>query len=138
MTSYELLVEPDVSKVPPMIDWVEACCGNEGLAEDFTFKMVLAVEEAVTNVIAHGFAGLPRPHSIKVRLDITAQSVAAEIIDNGHPFDPIAAPGPDLSTPIELRDPGGLGIHLMRGLMDRLHYRRSDGENILRLEKTRL
>jgi len=59
------------------------------------------------------------------------------VIDNGHPFDPTAAPEPDLSLPLERRRPGGLGIHLMRSMMDRVHYRRSDGSNILRLEKAR-
>ena len=137
MTSYELDVEPQVGEVPRLIDWVGNCCAAEGLAEDLTFKLTLALEEAVANVIAHAFPGLPPPHSIKVRLDITAQSVSAEIIDNGRPFDPTAAPDPDLSLPLERRCPGGLGIHLMRGMMDRLDYRRSDGSNVLRLEKAR-
>ena len=137
MASYELGVKPDVCEVPLLIDWVESCCGKEGLAEEFTFKMTLAIEEAVMNVIANAFAGLPPPHSIKVRLDITAQSVAVEIIDNGHPFDPRNAPDPDLSLPLERRNPGGLGVHFMRSMMDRLHYRYTDGNNIFRLEKAR-
>jgi anti-sigma regulatory factor (Ser/Thr protein kinase) len=138
MASHELDVEPQVGEVPRLIDWVGSCCAAEGLAEDLTFKLTLALEEAVANVIDHAFRGLPQPHSIKVRLDITAQSVTAEIIDNGRPFDPTAAPDPDLSLPLEERDPGGLGIHLMRGMMDRVHYRRGDGNNILQLEKSRL
>jgi anti-sigma regulatory factor (Ser/Thr protein kinase) len=137
MVAYELGVKPDVSEVPLLIDWVESCCGNEGLADDFTFKMTLAVEEAVMNVIDHAFVGLPPPHSIKVRLDITAQSVAAEIIDNGHPYDPRTAPDPDLGLPLEQRNPGGLGVHLMRTMMDRLDYRCTGGNNIFRLEKSR-
>ena len=138
MASYELDAEPQVGEVPRLIDWVGSCCAAEGLAEDLTFKLTLALEEAVANVITHAFQGLPPPHSIKVRLVITAQSVGAEIIDNGRPFDPTAAPGPDLSLPLEERDPGGLGIRLMREMMDRVHYRRSAGNNILRLEKARL
>jgi anti-sigma regulatory factor (Ser/Thr protein kinase) len=138
MASHEQDVEPQVGEVSRLIDWVESCCAAEGLAEDLTFKLTLALEEAVANVISHAFLGLPPPHSIKVRLDITAQSVSAEIIDNGRPFDPTAAPDPDFSLPLEERDPGGLGIHLMQSMMDRVHYRRGDGNNILRLEKARL
>ena len=137
MASHELDVTPQVGEVPRLIDWIGSSCATEGLAEDITFKLTLALEEAVVNVMNHAFAGLPPPHSITVRLDITAQSVTAEIIDNGRPFDPTSAPDPDLSLPLERRHPGGLGIHLMRGMMDRLHYRRSDGSNILRLEKAR-
>ena len=137
MASHELCVEPQVSEIPRLIDWVEACCGADGLADDLTFKIALALEEAVMNVITHAFAGLPPPHLIRVRLDIAAESFTAEVIDNGHPFDPTVAPDPDLSLPLEQRNPGGLGIHLMRSIMDRIHYRRSDGNNLLRLEKAR-
>jgi len=137
MTSHELDVEPQVGEVPRLIDWAQSRCAAEGLAEDLTFKLTLALEEAVANAIAHAFLGQPPPHLIKVRLDITAQSISAEIVDNGRPFDPTAAPGPDLSLPLEERGPGGLGIHLMRSMMDRVHYRRGNGNNILRLEKAR-
>lgn len=137
MAAHELLVEPLVSEIPRLIDWVSARCGECGVAAEIGFKMTLALEEAVMNVITHAFEGLGSPHRIIVRLDITPAMLAAEVVDNGHPFDPTAAPDPDLSLPIEQRHPGGLGIHLMRGMMDRLEYRRSEGHNILRLEKAR-
>lgn len=137
MASHQLDVTPQVGEVPRLIDWIGSCCAADGLAEDVTFPMTLAIEEAVVNVINHAFVGLPPPHSIKLRLDVTAASVTAEITDNGRFFDPTAAPNPDLSLPLEERHPGGLGIHLMRSMMDRLHYRRSAGNNILRLEKAR-
>jgi len=137
MAAYELQVEPQVSEIPRLIDWIAACCGADAVAEETGFKVTLAIEEAVMNVIAHAFAGLPPPHAITVRLTITHETLTAEIIDNGCPFDPTTAPDPDLSLPLEERPPGGLGIHLMRGMMDRLQYRRGDGRNILRLEKAR-
>jgi serine/threonine-protein kinase RsbW len=137
MTAHERSVEPQVSEIPRLIDWVEVCCGAEGLAEQVCFRAALALEEAVTNVISHAFAGVPPPHLIRVRLDITAQMFAAEIVDNGIAFDPTTAPLPDLSLPLDQRPAGGLGIHLMRSMMDRVQYRRFDGQNLLRLEKTR-
>ena len=137
MAAHELDVTPEVGEVSRLIDWIGSRCAAEGLAEDVTFKLTLALEEAVINVISHAFAGLPPPHSITVRLDIAAQSVTVEIIDNGRPFDPTSAADPNLALPLEQRHPGGLGIHLMRGMVDRLHYRRSGGSNILRLEKAR-
>jgi serine/threonine-protein kinase RsbW len=100
-------------------------------------KLALALEEAVMNVLTHAFAGLPPPHRISIRLAIADAGVLAEVIDNGRPFDPTAAPEADLARPLAARAPGGLGIHLMRSLVDRIAYRRSDGNNILRLEKTR-
>jgi anti-sigma regulatory factor (Ser/Thr protein kinase) len=135
MAAYELCVEPLASEIPRLIDWVEASCGVEGLADHVSFRVALALEEAVMNVINHAFAGMPPPHLITVRLDITTQLFTAEIIDNGRPFDPTAVPAPDLSLPLEQRPSGGLGIHLMRSMMDRIQYRRRGRNNLLRLEK---
>ena len=137
MASHEFDVKPQVCEVARLIEWIGSRCAAEGLVDDIAFKLTLALEEAVVNVISHGFADLPPPHSITVRLEITAQSVTADIVDNGRSFDPISEPDPDLSLPLEERDPGGLGIHLIRGMMDRVDYCRSDGKNILRLEKAR-
>ncbi|MFI4947490.1 MAG: ATP-binding protein [Alphaproteobacteria bacterium] len=137
MAAHHLDVKPQVGEVARLIEWIKSCCAADGISEEVTFKMTLAVEEAVVNAISHAFEGLPPPHSITVRLDIAAQSIAAEIIDDGRPFDPTEAADPDLSEPLEARDPGGLGILLMRRMVDRLSYRRGEGKNILRLETVR-
>lgn len=137
MASHELRVEPRLAEIPRLIDWVAACCGADGVGDDIRFKMMLALEEAVANVINNAFEGVPPPHLITVRLDVTAKAVTAQVIDNGLPFDPTRAPDPDLELPLEQRRPGGLGIHLMRRMMDGLQYRRRGGNNMLRLQKTR-
>jgi anti-sigma regulatory factor (Ser/Thr protein kinase) len=137
MASHELNLEPQVSEIPRLLDWVEACCGAEGVGDEIRYKIMLALDEAVANVINHAFCDVPPPHLIRVRLDITEAMFAAEVIDNGRPFDPTAAPDPDLTLSLEQRTPGGLGIHLMRNVMDRLQYRHAAGENTLRMEKAR-
>ena len=137
MASYELCVAPQTCAISRLIDWLQSCCRAERLADEFTMKVALALEEAVVNAITHGFAGLPPPHRITVRLDIGAAALVAEIVDNGRPFDPTSAPDPDLAPPLAERDLGGLGVHLMRNMVDRIAYRRADGNNILRLEKSR-
>ena len=137
MASHELDVKPEVCEVARLIEWTGSCCAAEGLAADIAFKLTLAIEEAVANVIGHAFEGLPPPHSITVRIAVSAGSVTAEIVDNGRPFDATSVPDPDLSLALQDRDPGGLGIHLIHSMMDRVHYRRSNGNNILALEKAR-
>jgi sigma-B regulation protein RsbU (phosphoserine phosphatase) len=137
MASYELNVEPQVAEIARLLDWVEACCGAERVPDEIRYKIMLALEEAVTNVIKNAFAGIPPPHLIRVRLDVTQALFAAEVIDNGRAFDPTSAPEPDLTLPLEQRIPGGLGIHLMRNIVDRLHYTHGAGHNTLRLEKAR-
>lgn len=137
MAAHQFRVEPHIAEIPRLIDRIQACCRGDGLSDESASRIMLVIEEAVANTIAHGFGGLPPPHRLAVRLDITAAAVTVEVIDNGWPFDPTAVPGPDLSLPLEQRDPGGFGIHLMRHLMDHIEYRRHDGNNILRLEKAR-
>jgi anti-sigma regulatory factor (Ser/Thr protein kinase) len=137
MASHELDVKPAVREVARLIEWTGSCCAAEGLAEDIAFKLTLAIEEAVVNVISHAFEGLSPPHLITVRIDVSTGSVTAEIVDNGRPFDATSAPDPDLSLALDDRDPGGLGIHLIHSMMDRVDYRRGNGKNILLLEKTR-
>jgi anti-sigma regulatory factor (Ser/Thr protein kinase) len=133
----ELQLEPHLSEIPRLIDWVEARCADTGVAGEIAMKLALALEEAVANVINHGLPGVPPPHRVLVRLEIGADTVEAEVIDNGRPFDPTGAPPPDLSLPLEERQPGGLGIPLLRGLMDGLAYRRVGDRNILTLHKAR-
>ncbi len=138
MASYELALDPDIAAIPPLLDWVKACCAEIGLGDDAAYRMALVLEEAVVNVIEHGFDGRPGPHRLLVRLDADAATLAAEVIDNGSPFDPAAVAPPDLSLPLAERSAGGLGIHLIRTMTDRVRYRRGkDGLNHLRLEMRR-
>ena len=137
MACHQIDLLPEVGEVARLAEWVEQRGETDGLSADLVFKLTLVLEEAVMNAIAHGFVGMPPPHAISVRLDIGDATVLAEIADNGRPFDPTIAPPPDLSSRVEERDPGGLGIHLMRTMMDRVEYRRDGGRNRLRLEKCR-
>jgi anti-sigma regulatory factor (Ser/Thr protein kinase) len=135
MADHRLTLSPDIAEIPRLIDWVEACCGEASIGSNTIFKLTLALEEAVANVINHAFAETPPPHRIEVELAIEHDRVSAQVIDNGRPFDPSAAPEPETNLPLEQRDPGGLGIRLIRRMMDRVDYRRIDGENRLQLEK---
>jgi anti-sigma regulatory factor (Ser/Thr protein kinase) len=137
MASHDTTVAPDLAAIPPLIEWVEQRCQEAGVGSALIFKMMLAIEEAAINVVSYGFAEVPPPHRIRVRLDIAEARCAAELIDNGRPFDPSAAPPPDVAEPLEEREPGGLGIHLLRTMADRIEYRRENGENRLRIETAR-
>jgi len=137
MADHRLALAPDVAEIPRLLDWVETCCGDAAVDGDIPFKLALALEEAVANAIHHAFDDMPPPHRIGVELAIDPDRVSALVIDNGRAFDPSAAPEPDAALPLDRRDPGGLGIHLIRRMMDRVDYRRVGGENHLRLEKLR-
>jgi anti-sigma regulatory factor (Ser/Thr protein kinase) len=137
MHSYRRVLSPVIDEIPRLLDWAETCCGDAGVTVEITRKIALALEEAAANVVHHAFAGTPRPHRLEVALVIDRERVVAEVVDNGQPFDPTAAAEPDTTSRLEEREAGGLGIHLMRRMMDRVDYRRVAGENRLLLEKTR-
>jgi serine/threonine-protein kinase RsbW len=137
MASHHLTLAPDITEIPRLLDWVEACCDAAGVSGNIAGKLALALDEAVANVISHAFAETLPPHRLAVTLTIEADRVSAEIIDSGNAFDPSAIPEPDCTLPLDSRDPGGLGVHLIRKMMDRIDYRRVDGENRLKLEKAR-
>jgi len=137
MATHRLSIEPDVAEIQRLLDWVESCCGDAGVGGDVPFKLSLALDEAVVNVINYAFADLPPPHRIEIELAIEPDRVTAVIIDNGRAFDPLVVAPADPNIPLADRKLGGLGIHLVRTMMDRVDYQRADGENRLRLEKAR-
>jgi anti-sigma regulatory factor (Ser/Thr protein kinase) len=134
---YRLTLAPDIAEISRLLDWVETCCGEAGVPGDTAFKLALVLEEAVANVIHHAFTDTATPHRVAVELAIEPDRVCALVIDNGRAFDPSNAPEADIGLPLEERDPGGLGIRLIRQMMDRVDYHRVAGENRLRLEKMR-
>jgi anti-sigma regulatory factor (Ser/Thr protein kinase) len=94
----------------------------------------LAIEEAVVNVMSYAY---PRgTHGdVIIDLSVTDQQLTIAIIDQGMPFDPTSQVEADTSLSVEDRPIGGLGIYLVRQLMDSINYERIDGKNVLTLIK---
>jgi anti-sigma regulatory factor (Ser/Thr protein kinase) len=99
--------------------------------------LVQAADEAVCNVIVHGYARQAAEREgaeIEIGAELIDGAIEIRILDRGPVFDPSAAPEPDLSVPPRERKPGGMGIHLVRAATDAVHHRaRPDGGNELRL-----
>jgi len=109
-------------------------CGEHRLDGEVAFDLNLALEELFTNTVMHGGCkGLA--DAVHIRLERAGDGVRVEFCDRGAAFDPIAAPGPDLESPLESRPTGGLGIHLVRKIMCDLAYRRSDEWNRITMRK---
>ena len=124
----------DVNEVPLLASFVDEVCEALGFDAPTTMQMNLAMEEAVVNVMNYAYpAGTVG--------DITIEAVASErrmkfvIIDSGAPFDPTEQAEVDTSLGVDERPIGGLGIHLVRQLMDSINYERTGGRNILTLRK---
>ncbi len=94
----------------------------------------LALEEHVTNVMAYAYEDTA-PHLIRILLTIENERMQIEVEDDGRPYNPLSRPPVDTTVPLEEKPIGGLGIHLIRSLMDEVDYRREAGKNILRMRK---
>ena len=113
---------------------VEGLGEREAWPESLTFKVNLVLEELGINILTHGGKDMERRPEIEIVLTSEDHALTIEVLDDGHPFDPLQdSPNPDLAATIEDRPVGGLGIHLVRSLMDDLHYQRDAGRNRLTL-----
>jgi anti-sigma regulatory factor (Ser/Thr protein kinase) len=118
-------------------DLFDECCRfaeQHGLSDAVRHDMYVAVEELVSNVIRHGGRPGIRPR-VTVAAVITNGDLRVTVADNAPAFNPLDVPAPDLTTPIEEREVGGLGIHFVKSLMDSVQYRRQNGRNHVRLTK---
>ncbi|MBL8115863.1 MAG: ATP-binding protein [Acidobacteria bacterium] len=118
-----------------LLGFAEGALAELGADSSATFAMRLAVEEAVTNVVTHGYAGR-EPGPVTIRIAREPNALLAEVEDQAPPFPPEAAPEVDPSAPADVRVPGGLGWYLLRQMVDGLSYEtRPPGINVLRLTK---
>lgn len=130
--SATLKISPEMDQLGRITAIVEDLGEQDDWPPDLIFKVNLVLDELSVNIVNYG----GEASEIEVCLDADADEVRVEISDDGRPFDPLNdATEPDLDAPLEDRTIGGLGIHLVREMMDELHYRREDGKNRLAMVK---
>lgn len=118
-----------------VIGFLQEFWRSEGLPEEAAYPFTLALEELFVNVSMHGTTDAAHPPRVKVTLRRLDDRVELVFQDGGTAFDPLSLPPPNLSDDIEERGVGGLGIFLIKEMMDELEYRHEDGWNCLRLAK---
>jgi serine/threonine-protein kinase RsbW len=128
-----LTIGSDINEIPRVSSALEAVMGNHGFPEEDILDTQLAVEEAVTNIILHGYRD--GGGEILIQCRASRGIVEIQLEDRAPPFNPLSLPEPDLDGDIEARQIGGLGIFLVRRVMDEILYRFEEGKNILVLIK---
>jgi serine/threonine-protein kinase RsbW len=103
---------------------------DQALDPKAAWPVHVALDEILSNIVLHGSAGRTDA-MIDVTFALRAGDLEVEVMDDGPELDPLTLPAPDTTAPLEARRPGGLGIHLVRSLMDRVTYAREDGRNRL-------
>lgn len=123
-----------LEEIPRVADAVEAFCGPLEPGPRDLHALQLALEEAVTNVISHGYGGRPG-HAFTLELRREGRRVTAVLTDDAPAYDPLARAEVDVHAPLAERGIGGLGVHLVKKLMDSAAYERRDGRNVLTLAR---
>jgi serine/threonine-protein kinase RsbW len=108
------------SDLPKVACFVEDACRAVGVPESVCFDVQLAVEEACANVIEHAYRG--QGGQFSVIFECTGRDLHITVQDAGESFDPATIAKPDFSVPLEERPLGGLGLYLMRQLMDEVRF----------------
>ena len=134
MDRKQLKLQNDVQLVPQLALFVDEACEAAGLDMATTMKLNLAIEEAVVNVMNYAY---PQGTVGDIYIEALAddEQLVFIISDSGSPFDPTVQQEVDTTLSVEERPIGGLGIHLVRQIMDSISYERVSGKNNLRLVK---
>ena len=129
-----LTLHNDISQISHLAGFMDSVASEFGLDPSLTMSLNLALEEAVTNVIMYAY---PEGVDGEVYLDASKEGNCLKftLSDKGKPFDPTAIPEADVTASVEDRPIGGLGIHLVRNIMDQVAYRRIEGKNVLTMTK---
>ncbi|MFA5849370.1 MAG: ATP-binding protein [Bacteroidales bacterium] len=129
-----LLVNNKIEELTKVAQFIEELGEEWGLPVPLVFSLNLVMEEALTNTISYGFED-DGSHTIEININKTGSLLTIIITDDGQEYDPTQKKDPDISLPAEERPIGGLGIFLIKKIMDSVHYKRMDNRNNLILTK---
>jgi serine/threonine-protein kinase RsbW len=131
-----LTVRADSSAMRQVDDFVTAFVGEQGIAADEAARILILLEELLTNLMKYGYPDRAEPGQAEIVLELKGSRLEIEFIDDGCAFDPFAVAPPDLDEPLEARPVGGLGLHILRSLTDEARYERRNETNVIRLSRT--
>lgn len=129
---YQRTIANDAVSLHELMEEATQFLESRGVDERAVFLVNLGIEETVTNIIKYGYDA-PGSYQIEVRLNLRADSATLVIIDDGHQFNPLLHERKPPAKNIEEREIGGMGIDLLKKMLDRMEYRRDEGRNVLEM-----
>jgi serine/threonine-protein kinase RsbW len=133
---FRLTVRADSSAMRQVDDFVTAFVSEQAIAADEAARILILLEELLTNLMKYGYPDRAEPGQAEIVLELNGSRLEIEFIDDGCAFDPFAVAPPDLDEPLEARPVGGLGLHILRSLTDDSRYERRNETNVIRLSRT--
>ena len=134
MQTQQLTLTNDLAELPRLVAWVDAFCQSMNAGVKGLSSLHLALEEIITNVITHGYRD-GASHALEVKLEaVSTDRIRATVTDDAPAYNPLARAELDTSFALEDRPIGGLGVHLVKKLMDVCLYERRDDRNVFSVE----
>ncbi len=127
-------LKSDLTELAKLADAADAFCDANQVPDPDRFAVQVALEEVATNIINHGYQD-NHDHTFSIDLSTDAHGLTLVATDNAPAFDPLATPEVDTNAPIEDREIGGLGVHLLKNLMQESSYERRGDQNVLTLTR---
>ena len=131
----ELTLEATVENIPAVTDFVNAELETLNCPMKAQVQIDVAIDELFSNIAHYAYNPATGPATVRVEIEHDPLAVVVTFIDNGKPYDPLAAPDPDTTLSAEARKIGGLGVFLVKKTMDDVSYAYKDGKNILKIKK---
>lgn len=131
----ELTLEATVENIAVATDFINAELEALDCPMKAQVQIDIAVDELFGNIAHYAYVPATGPATVRVEVERDPLAVVITFIDNGKPYDPLAAPDPDTTLSAEARKIGGLGVFLVKKTMDDVSYAYKDGKNILKIKK---
>ena len=133
----EMTVRAAADQIDRVMDFVNGQLAELGCPEEVRIDIDVAVDELFGNIVAYAYGPEGGPVTVRLEAEGSPPAVALTFVDSGVPFDPLAEERPDTTAlPARERPVGGLGLFMVRKLMDSLAYTYRDGQNVLTVRKT--
>jgi serine/threonine-protein kinase RsbW len=130
----DLWIQNDLAEIGTVRDALDNLASEVGIPMRALMQLQVALDEVASNVVRYSWEDGGR-HEFLVRITVRAGAIDLEVVDDGRAFDPLSAPPPTVPANSQRPRPGGLGIHMVRKLVDSFSYQRIDGRNHTRLSK---
>ena len=132
----ELRIKAITDNLGSVLSFVDEELEEAGCSFKIQNKIDLAVEEIFVNIANYAYPDSAGDAVIRIGVSEDQGIVTIEFSDQGIPYDPLAKEDPDVDAPVEEREIGGLGIYMVKKMMDSMSYEYKDGQNVLTLTKT--
>lgn len=134
----EITISASIENFEAVNAFVKESAERAGFDDEAINKILLATEEIYVNVVHYAYKGEKGPLIIKCETLENGDGISIQFVDNGIEFNPLESETPDTDASVEDRPIGGLGIFLVKTLMDGIEYRREKNRNVLLIKKNKI